>query len=227
MADSKAHHVGTGGPDCGDDGTFTGIGPQMLGLNLPFDPFVSLVNALIDMPIPFLPIAVGENGPTQAQSNMFWTYNPLTGLHVETAAGYLSGAPGTGGFNMNVLPDGAWALQFDGTHTVIGADASGTPPPPPPPPAGNTVLYITKNGADGGDQRHRRAYHGGWQRLARRSGGGLRHDRRRCGRLHDRRRRHRRRRSRRRRQLRDLHQVARLGPGRYAERLRLWRQRRR
>lgn len=133
------------------DDTFTGIGLQMLGLNLPFDPFVSLVDALIAMPIPFLPLAAGENGATAAQSNMFWTYNPLTGLHVETAAGYLSGAPGTGGFNLNVLPDGAWALQFDGTGTVIGANAGEAPPAPPgPPPAGNTLLYPTQGGADGG-----------------------------------------------------------------------------
>ncbi|HEY1932076.1 MAG TPA: hypothetical protein VGG99_08695 [Acetobacteraceae bacterium] len=150
MADSKTQHSGFGNCDGKDDNVFTGIGPQMLGLNLPFDPFVSLVDALIPNPIPFLPIAAGDNGPTPAQSNMFWTYDQITGLHVETAAGYLSGAPGTGGFNLNVLPDGAWALQFDGTNTVIGANAGEAPPAPPPPPAGNAVLYVTQNGADGG-----------------------------------------------------------------------------
>src|SRR6185312_8319315 len=153
MDGSKSHHNGHGHGHHGgvDDDGFAGIEPETIGLNIPFGPFVSVVAALLAVPAPGLPIAAGENGPSTAQSSLFWTYDAHTGLHVQTAPGFLTTASGDGGFSLNVRPDGAWALKFDGSGTVIGYDADDhpLPAPPPPPPAGNTTVYVTKNGAAG------------------------------------------------------------------------------
>src|SRR6185312_8785819 len=128
MDGSKSHHNGHGHGHHGgvDDDGFAGIEPETIGLNIPFGPFVSVVAALLAVPAPGLPIAAGENGPSTAQSSLFWTYDAHTGLHVQTAPGFLTTASGDGGFSLNVRPDGAWALKFDGSGTaanpVIGFD---------------------------------------------------------------------------------------------------------
>lgn len=150
MADPWRHHSGFGDRDGFGDGGFAAISPQMIGLNLPFGPFVTLVDALVDTPVPWLPVAAGDITQGTGQGSIYWTYSRITGLHVQTTAGLLDTATGNGGFNLNVRPNGAWALQFDGTATAIGANAGAASPTPPPPPPGNTALYVSTNGADRG-----------------------------------------------------------------------------
>lgn len=122
----------------------------MLGLDIPYPWFVSMVNALIAMP-PNPLVAAGELGPSDADNNLFWNYNGLTGLSVQTGPGFLTGPSGTGGFSLNVLPDGSWALKFAGTDSTIFYDAvtgQQSTTSVPPPPAGNTELDVAVNGAD-------------------------------------------------------------------------------
>ena len=151
MASSPTQHAKFGGRDGPDNGLFSHLELQNIGLDIPFGPFVSLVDALLNPPTPHFPIAAGENGPSTAQSNLFWTYNAHTGLQVQAAPGFLTTASGDGGFRLNVMPDGSWALQFDGSGKVIGYDAEDNPLPatPPPPPADNTILNVAVNGPVG------------------------------------------------------------------------------
>lgn len=130
-----------------DDNGFAGIDPQYIGLDVPFHAFVSLASAIIAAP-PVVPIAAGKLDDTPNQAALYWTYDKATGLHVQAAPGFLSTATGDGGFSLNVTPDGAWALKFDGSSTVIGYDADDNPvsPPPPPPPTGNIELDATSKG---------------------------------------------------------------------------------
>jgi hypothetical protein len=149
---TQAHAYGTPSQHELDDGWFVTLQPQMLALDLPYGPFVSVVKALIALP-PNPLIAAGELGPATAGNNLFWAYNKLTGLSVQTGSGFLTGTSGTGGFSLQVLPDGSWALQFAGSNTVIGYNAEThqqSTTSVPPPPAGNTVLDVAVNGADGG-----------------------------------------------------------------------------
>ncbi len=129
------------GPTLDGGGCSIGAGPINSGLDGQFNPFFeTFVNALVQHPIPFLPIAVGENGATPATSTVFWEYNKLTGLTLEADPGFLSTATGNGGFSLHVGVNGNWQLQFDGTNERLGHYAGETQAPPPPPPAGNTLV---------------------------------------------------------------------------------------
>jgi hypothetical protein len=131
-----------------DDGWFVNLEAESLGLNLLYAPLVSLSKAVMALPANPL-IAGGElsNSPTGA--NVYWMYNKLTGLSVAADAGFLSGGAGNGGFTLQVLPNGSWALAFSGTQTMIGYDAvtgRQSTTTQPAPPAGNTVLNVAVNG---------------------------------------------------------------------------------
>ena len=133
-AGSHGHH----GDDDDDFGIFGGMdhGRWMhnIGLGLPLPAFIKLVDAILAHDPPT--IAAGENGASSATSNLFWTYAPRQGLHVEAAAGFLTTATGNGGFSLVVRPDGSWRLSFSGSDTVIGhadCDTDGSAAPPPPP----------------------------------------------------------------------------------------------
>jgi hypothetical protein len=52
---------------------------------------------------------------------LFWSYNAVSGLQLFAAAGHLVNGPGNGGFALDVLPSGAWELQFGGTDLKIGS----------------------------------------------------------------------------------------------------------
>ena len=129
-----------------DDNGFATIGPQDIGLNVPYGAFVSLASAIIAAPHPLPFMAAGELDNTPNNAALYWTDDPVKGLHVQAAPGFLSGAPGDGGFSLNVTPDGAWALNFDGTNTIIG---SGISQAVPPPPTGYTVMGVTNAGGAG------------------------------------------------------------------------------
>ncbi len=138
-----------------DDGGFATIQPQDLGLNLPYGTFVSLASAIIALP-PLPTIAAGKLNNTPNGAALYWTDDPLTGLHVQAAPGFLTTATGDGGFSLNVTPNGAWALNFDGTNTVIGSGisqaaspiaANGLPGYTVPP--GYTVMGVTNTGGAG------------------------------------------------------------------------------
>lgn len=136
-----------------DDGWYVNIQPAMLGLDVPYAPFVSVVTALMSLP-PNPLIAAGELGPSTADNNLFWTYNAWTGLDMQTGDGFLTGTSGTGGFSLRVLPDGSWALQFAGTdsrifYNAITQEQSTTSVPPPP--AGNTEMDVAVNGPESVD----------------------------------------------------------------------------
>lgn len=132
-----------GDDDHFDDDDFCGIGRDHLGLNVPFPAFVKLVDALIEHPAP-RHIAAGRDGTTSADSDLFWTYRPNQGLHVETRGGYLTTATGDGGFSLDVETDGSWRLKFHGSDKVLSYDADGCNPanPVPPPPADNEYVLL-------------------------------------------------------------------------------------
>jgi hypothetical protein len=58
---------------------------------------------------------------TGGGDGLFWSYNAVSGLQLFAAAGHLVNGPGNGGFALDVLPSGAWELQFGGTDLKIGA----------------------------------------------------------------------------------------------------------
>lgn len=128
-----------------DDNGFASIEPQDIGLNIPYGAFVSLASAIIAAP-PLPVMAAGELDKTPNGTALYWTDDAVKGLHVQAAPGFLSTAAGDGGFSLNVTPDGAWALKFDGSNTVIGSGISQTVPPPP---ANNTVVNLTGTGPGG------------------------------------------------------------------------------
>jgi hypothetical protein len=118
-----------------------GVGPDSLGLDGQLGPFfAAAVNALVQHPIPRLPIAVGENGATAVSSTLFWAYNQLSGLSLEAKPGYLSTAAGNGGFSLHVAVNGDWRLAFDGSGKTIGHYAGEPASAPPPPPPGNPLV---------------------------------------------------------------------------------------
>jgi hypothetical protein len=126
--------------DAGDDGCVA-VGPDNLGLGAQLGPFFeAVVNALVQHPIPRLPIAVGENGATAAASTLFWAYDPAGGFTLEAKPGYLTTAAGDGGFSLHVAANGNWSLTFDGSGKTIGHYAGEKPTTPPPPPAGNALV---------------------------------------------------------------------------------------
>lgn len=129
--------------DFDDEQGTCGIGPDQLGAHMPFNAFVRLVDALIDHPTA-RPIAAGRDGATSASSDIFWTYTPRAGLHVETRTGYLATATGDGGFSLDVETDGSWRLAFHGSDKVLRYDADGNnlPAPVPPPPADNEYVLL-------------------------------------------------------------------------------------
>jgi hypothetical protein len=123
-----------------DDGCI-GVGPDNLGLGTQFGPFFeAVVNALVQHPIPWLPIAVGENGTSVASSTLFWAYDRAGGFTLEAKPGFLTTAAGDGGFSLHVAADGNWSLTFDGSGRTIGHYAGEKPTAPPAPPAGNTQV---------------------------------------------------------------------------------------
>jgi hypothetical protein len=128
---------GPGWDDDGNNGFGCGIAPAVGGQLDPF--FAGLVDALVQHPPPFLPIAVGENGTSKASSTVFWEYNPHTGLKLEAKPGFLTTGTGNGGFNLHVGANGNWQLQFDGSSETLEHHAGETQPPPPPPPVENTL----------------------------------------------------------------------------------------
>jgi hypothetical protein len=58
---------------------------------------------------------------TGGGDGLFWSYNAVSGLQLFAAAGHLVNGPGNGGFALDVLPSGAWELQFGGTDLKIGS----------------------------------------------------------------------------------------------------------
>lgn len=131
------------GFDFDDDNGFCAIGRDQLGAGLPFAAFVRVVDALIDHPAPRA-IVAGRDGATSATSDIFWTYGPRTGLHVETRTGFLTTAAGDGGFSLDVETDGSWRLAFHGSGKVLSYEAGCHAPPAtvPPPPAGNEYVLL-------------------------------------------------------------------------------------
>lgn len=130
-------------PQKPDDGWFVGLQPWMLGLDLPYSGFVALTQAIMHLPANPL-IFGGELSNTPNGSALYWDYNAFTGLSVQASAGFLTGTSGTGGFSLQVLPDGSWALQFAGSNTLIGYNSvtgQHSTMSAPPPPASNTVVY--------------------------------------------------------------------------------------
>jgi len=128
-----------------DDGCI-GVGPNTLGLDGQLGPFfAAVVDALVQHPIPGLPIVAGENGATAASSTLFWTYDQRGGFTLEATPGYLTTAAGNGGFSMHVAPDGSWSLTFDGSGNTIGHYAGEPAVAPPPPPPGNTLVNTLVN----------------------------------------------------------------------------------
>lgn len=117
----------------------------MLGLKA----FPTFVNTLVQHPIPWLPVAVGENSTSGSTSTIFWEYNRFTGMHLEAKPGYLTTSTGDGGFALDVGIDGSWVLHFSGSHQTIGYDAetySGSGAALPNPLAGNTTAFAPLNG---------------------------------------------------------------------------------
>ncbi|MCW3473792.1 hypothetical protein [Limobrevibacterium gyesilva] len=107
------------------------------------DPFAAFVDALVQSPVPALPVAVGENGADAASSQLFWAYDIRTGFHLDATAGFLNTQTGNGGFSLDVRPDGSWILNFAGSNqTVVHTAGGGNANAPAPPPAGNTELGI-------------------------------------------------------------------------------------
>jgi hypothetical protein len=140
-SDASGSGFDGGGFGLGDGGF--GFGLDGFGQNQPSPTFIKLVDAVIaSPPLPF--ITAGENGPTSAQSNLFWTYVPNVGLTLETSPGFLTTQTGNGGFDLFVSTNGQWALTFDGSSTVISSDENGALLPPP---AGNTVVKVPGLGA--------------------------------------------------------------------------------
>lgn len=125
-----------------DDDGCIGIGHDHLGLDMRLDAFIRVVDAIIDHPHPRV-ITAGYNGDTSADSDLFWTYTPMAGLHVEARAGFLTTETGNGGFSLDVSRDGSWTLKFSGSRTVINHRAGHeTTSEPPPPPAGNETVLL-------------------------------------------------------------------------------------
>jgi hypothetical protein len=129
--------------DHSDDGQGNGdngLGFGNLAGHLPEMVFISLVDAIIAHPLPFL--IAGENGATSATSSLHWAYDPHLGMVIDASAGFLatSGGNGNGGFTMLLGADGNWELHFSGSSKVIRGGPDHDAAPPPPPPSGNTVV---------------------------------------------------------------------------------------
>ena len=117
----------------------------MLGLRS----FPTFVNTLTQHPIPWLPVAVGENSTSGSTSAIFWEYNRSIGMHLEAKPGYLTTSTGNGGFTLDVGTDGSWVLHFSGSHKTIGYDAeaySGGSATLPSPPTDNTTVFAPLSG---------------------------------------------------------------------------------
>ena len=131
------------GRDHDDKRDFCSVDLRDIGRDIPLPGFINLVQAIVENPTP-RKFAAGFDGPTVAESDFFWTYNPKAGLHVETRDGYLTTETGNGGFSLDVQKDGSWRLHFHGSDKVIGRDADRDCPaaPPPPPPEDNEYVLL-------------------------------------------------------------------------------------
>ena len=150
MSDKKSQSKKGKGPDRDDDDDdgSCNFDSGHHGFDMGQIAFIRLVDALIEHPKPRV-VAAGRDGATSATSELFWTYTPRGGLHVEARAGFMDTQTGNGGFSLDVERDGSWRLDFGGSSKVIGRDADGNecddgPSTPPPPPADNgyTLLQV-------------------------------------------------------------------------------------
>ena len=129
----------------GSSSGFAKIVSSTLGLR----PFPTFVNTFVRHPIPWLPVAVGENSTSGSTSTVFWEYNRFTGMHLEAQPGYLTTSTGNGGFTLDVRTDGSWVLHFTGSHKTSWYDAEahvGSGADLPSPPTGNTTVFASLNG---------------------------------------------------------------------------------
>jgi hypothetical protein len=126
-----------------DDDGCIGVDHDQLGIDMRLDAFIRQVDAIIEHPRPHA-IVAGRNADTSADSDLFWTYGPAKGLHVEARPGFLTTGTGNGGFSLDVERDGSWTLTFSGSRTVISHRAGDDDPPasPPPPPDGNETVLL-------------------------------------------------------------------------------------
>ena len=76
------------GRDHDDKRDFCSVELRDIGRDIPLPGFINLVQAIVENPTP-RKFAAGFDGPTVAESDFFWTYNPKAGLHAHESPHFL------------------------------------------------------------------------------------------------------------------------------------------